>query len=690
MKSKYLPELLCPAGSAESFAAAIEGGADAIYLGGASFNARMNAKNLTADELSECVRLAHIYGVKVYLTLNTLLFDKEREGFLAFASYAADCGVDAFIVADIGAAALIHRHIPDMELHASTQMSLHNSLSPDILRELGFTRIVPARELSLSDITALVQNSPLETEIFIHGALCVSHSGQCLFSSMVGGRSGNRGECAQPCRLPYSCKDKCSRRGSARPDSFPLSLKDLSLARHVTELIDSGVHSLKIEGRMKSPEYVRGVTSIWRKLLDERRNATDSEMQQLSDIFSRGGFTDGYFTKNINSSMLGIRSDADICATQGTQGPTRSAARKVPLRMSVSLAKDKPAQLDITCRGVSIRTHGDTVMQAISSPIDTATVNRSMSKLGGTPFELESLDISLDDGIMLPVSSLNSLRRQGISLISDALSAKEPHVKASPAPLLPQAERTRCRIAFFEFPAQITPHAREYFDKILLPLSRYSPSADGFIMAPVIPESEISDISAQIELAISSGASCAAVGNIGNISLLRGKNIEIIGDYRFNVTNTATVAALEDIGVKLTLLSPELTLPQIRDIGGNTAVLIYGRIPLMTLEKCVIREISSCAECNKYMKCMSETASCAPIELVDRKGVHFPVIREQKHRNIIYNSLPTCMSDRTMELDRANISGRAFMFTTESPSEVDGVIKAYSNGTPLNIQVRRI
>ena len=230
MTLKNIPELLSPAGSKEAFVAAIDGGADAIYLGGTSFNARINAKNFTREELSDCVRLAHTYGVKVYTTLNTLLFDKEKEGFLACAEEMAECGIDAFIVADLGAATLLRAHLPEMELHASTQMSAHNAAAGIALQNMGFSRLVPARELSFEDIKTLVSDNPLEVEIFTHGALCVSHSGQCLFSSIVGGRSGNRGLCAQPCRLPYSCS------GCSSKNSYPLSLKDLSLAPHVTKI----------------------------------------------------------------------------------------------------------------------------------------------------------------------------------------------------------------------------------------------------------------------------------------------------------------------------------------------------------------------------------------------------------------------------------------------------------------------
>ena len=280
MNKRKLPELLCPAGSREALFAGIEGGADAVYMGGTSFNARINAKNFDFNDMRECAEIAHKYGVKLYQTLNIQIYDKEIDSFVRDAYRSAECGIDAFIVADMGAASLLKKYVPEMPLHASTQMSAHNKDAGFTLQKLGFERLVPARELSLTDIKTMVNENPLEVEIFVHGALCVSHSGQCLFSSLVGGRSGNRGVCAQPCRLPYTCDGKAS---------YPLSLKDLSLASHVTKIIDSGVHSLKIEGRMKAPEYVLRVAQVWRRLLDEGRNATYDDIKALEEAFSRRG-----------------------------------------------------------------------------------------------------------------------------------------------------------------------------------------------------------------------------------------------------------------------------------------------------------------------------------------------------------------------------------------------------------------
>ena len=316
------PELLCPAGSRAAFDAAIEAGADAIYLGGTLHTARMNAKNFTEADIKTAISDCHRVGVRVYVTMNTLLWDRELPEALAYAVRLYEMGVDALIVADLGFAALLHHYLPDLPLHASTQMSAHNSEMAKVLADLGFVRMVCAREMPREDVELLVKRSPIEIEQFVHGALCVSHSGQCLASAMIGGRSGNRGACAQPCRMRYN-------------GGYPLSLKDLSLARHVPALIESGVHSLKIEGRMKSPAYVQGVVSVWRRLLDERRGATEAELARLAALFSRSGFTDGYYLRRF-AGMCGVRTDADKQATRTSN--VREVAydkkRKAPIVVS--------------------------------------------------------------------------------------------------------------------------------------------------------------------------------------------------------------------------------------------------------------------------------------------------------------------------------------------------------------------
>jgi len=313
---KSLPELLAPCGSPEALEAAIEGGADAVYFGGTVFNARMNAKNFGRNEIRAAVARCHGAGVKAYATLNTQIYDRELKTALEHAAFLREAGIDALIITDPGLVSLIKTHLPDLELHASTQMTAHNRAAAETLYDLGFTRVVGARELSETNIKTLC-TSRAEIELFVHGAICVSCSGQCLMSAMLGGRSGNRGECAQPCRMGYN-------------GEFPLSMKDMCLASHIPALIDAGVASLKIEGRMKSPAYVYGVTKIYRRLLDERRAANDKELTELQRLFSRSGFTDGYFTENVGRHMLGVRSDKDI-ADSRSKGGYHGAASDAPV-----------------------------------------------------------------------------------------------------------------------------------------------------------------------------------------------------------------------------------------------------------------------------------------------------------------------------------------------------------------------
>ncbi len=672
---KKLPELLCPAGSPDALDAAIDGGADAVYLGGALFNARMHAKNFGGDALRSAVLRAHAFGVKVYLTLNTLVGDRELSAFTDAAHEAMKAGVDALIVADMGGAAAIHRLYPSIELHASTQMSGHNAQIGSLLRNAGFSRMVIARETPIEDIRTIVKSSPIEVEMFIHGALCVSHSGQCLFSSLVGGRSGNRGECAQPSRLPFSCAS-CKRNTSR--ESYPLSLKDHSLAMHVPRLIELGVASLKIEGRMKSPEYVRDTARIWRRLLDENRSATAQEMRALADAFSRGGFTDGYFVGRIDRSMLGIRSDSDKSQSR-TLEPFTGLTRKVSLDLTASIRKDEPISLTLSDQARSVTVCGEPPQIAINAPMDRARVKKSLCKFGGTPYSVGAVSITLDEGLMIPVSQLNDLRRRAVAAWEAGIDTSCQIPAAKLTPRRPIGSRTPRRTARFLSSEQITPSAKQYFDRIYLPLQSFSSDAHGVILPPVILDSEQDAVAAMLADATRRGAKYALVGNLGHIELVTDAGLVPVGDYRLNLCNNESVSYAEKLGLESMILSPELTLPQIRDIGGDSAVIVYGRIPLMTLEKCVIREIADCAACKTNT-----------VRLRDRRGVEFPVLREWEHRNVIYNSIPTAMTDREADLTRANISARHYLFTVETPKEVDAVIRADRTHTPIGGQVRRI
>ncbi len=664
----HRPELLCPAGSPAAFDAAIEGGADAIYIGGSAFNARINAKNFTAEEMKESIGRAHSYGVKVYIAANTLIYDKEMDEYLRAAQAAYSCGADALIIADVGAAAIIKRYLPELEIHASTQLSGHNVAAAKRLADMGFSRMVCAREMSAEDIRRFTKASPIEAEVFVHGALCVCHSGQCLFSSLVGGRSGNRGECAQPCRLPYKTEGK---------NKYPLSLKDLCLAGYVRELTDMGVASFKIEGRMKSPEYVRDVARIWRRLIDEDRNATRDEIEELARIFSRGGFTDGYYKKAIGHGMMGVRSDEDKRESRELI-PFDGITRKIPVEFSATVKRGQP--LTLTVLPAKVTVEGDIPEEAITAPIDRDTVERCLRKLGGTPFEVAKINIDIDEGLMVPVSKLNALRRTAVDKLIAASSGERelPDIDFSDKPM-PTGTCGDKRTAVFYKPSAITDKAKDFFDIIYMPLEDYDGSVGGVLLPAVIFDTEAGKARDMLSRAKSMGALHALVGNIGHLDMVLEAGLVPHGDIRLNVSNNQSMRVCEELGFEDVILSPELTLPRMRDIGGARSAVVYGRIPLMVTEKCLGKEISDCSACRS-----------GKVTLTDRKNISFPVFREWDHRSVIFNSVPFYMADKWDELSRARITEQHFIFSDETPTEVNDIIERYVNKLPYNKPMRRM
>ncbi len=566
MVNKNLPELLAPAGNFDVLRAAVYAGADAVYIGGTQFNARMNAKNFDRQGIIDAVSFCHERGVKVYVTLNTLVYDRQMKEALEFAGFLYGAGVDALIVADLGFASLVRKHYPEMRLHASTQCSGHNVDAAKYLSGMGFSRMVCARELKKEDIKALVEGSPVEIEAFVHGALCVSQSGQCLMSSIIGGRSGNRGECAQPCRLPYNGR-------------YPLSLKDNCLAAHVNELVEMGVSCFKIEGRMKSPDYVYSAVSLYRRLIDGTRNATAHEIKELEDVFSRQGFTSGYFTGKIDEKMLGVRTNENKDATRNTSVNIKDLGYKK------------------------------------------------------TPIEKEQ-------GIIVPKVTI------------EFPCGKE--------------EKTSQKSARFYNPANIPANAKKYFDIIYLPLDRFKKcAANGVVLPPVIPESEMESVRQMLVKAKNEGAVHALVGNVGHIALAKEAGFVLHGDFRLNIYNCFT-AQLHKSVFEDTILSPELILPQIRDIKIGKSVIVYGKLPLMTLERPVKTEV-----------------------LKDRRGVSFPILHEGG-RDILINSVPTYMADYQDRLEKAGVNNIHFIFTDEGQRGSEAVIDAYLKKLPTKKEIRRI
>lgn len=431
MKQKI--ELLAPAGNLESLLAAVHSGADAVYFGYGELNARRNAKNFDEQSLAEASRICKERGVKMHMTVNTMVYDREYEAVLRTLEIACKYGIDALIVQDLGVAALVRRAAPEMPLHASTQLTVHNVSGAWQAKELGFSRVVLAREMSRSEIAAITRTVPIETEVFVHGALCMCVSGQCYMSSVIGERSGNRGLCAQPCRLPFAS----GRKGDS---GYALSLKDLSLARRVRELSELGVDSFKIEGRMKRPEYVAAAVSQFKQAL----RGEQADLDLMAAVFSRSGFTQGYFDGKLGPEMFGTRQKEDVLAGQKVLKSLSDLASKDVPRVGVdfafSMKADEPVTLTASDgEGHRATVQGEPPQAALKAPTNEELVRRSLEKTGGTFYYLNSLTAELDEGLICPASQLNALRRQAL----DELTAQRGQIL--PKPFSPAAAYPRAK-----------------------------------------------------------------------------------------------------------------------------------------------------------------------------------------------------------------------------------------------------
>jgi len=668
----FLPELLSPAGSPEALAAAIEGGADAVYFGAEKFSARMRAKNFTDTELADAVALCRAYGVRTYITVNTRLRDAELPAMLDVVGALYENGADALIMADLGAAALVRERFPDMELHASTQLSGCSAQDARMLASLGFSRMVCPRELSLRQISLLCGASPIDIEMFIHGAHCVSYSGQCMLSYAMGGRSGNRGECAQPCRLPYRV---CGMEGASASE-YPLSLKDMCLAEHIREVILSGAASLKIEGRQKSADYVYGVTKMYRTLLNERRDATKDEMAALAALFSRDGFSAGYFRQNYRD-MLGIRR-ADDTEMSKNAPAFEGLTRKVPLDAVFTLHRGQPAVLSLTCGSKTVTVCGDIPDEARTAAMDAESARKNLSKFGGTPYVLANFTADIEEGLFCTPAKLNALRRQAV----EKLTVLPPRRVNEPAQMSvsrpKKSDAPIRRTAEFLSPGQIPPDAEEFFDEIYLPL-RCRVRDYSVMMPPYAPDKTLSQAAAALSIA---SPRSVLVHSPAQIALANECGIPAFASLRLNVFNARCAEEILRMGAACITASPEIPLGAVRAMNTPRAVIAYGRLPLMLTLRCAISNGGSCCrtEGSGGFREDKETNYLCIASLKDRTGTSFPLVGMYDCSNILYNSVPVYMADRTDLLAGCGAQVQHFIFSTESKSEAAEVIRAYRQG----------
>ena len=678
-------ELLAPAGSMEALRAAVQNGADAVYLGSGAFNARMGARNFTADELQEAVSYCHVRGVQVHLTLNTLAADRELPRVAEVIRMAARRGVDAFIVQDLGVVALCRAIAPEIPVHASTQMSIHSLEGVQQAAALGVSRVVLARELPRDDIAHICSRSPVEIEVFVHGALCMCFSGQCYFSGVVGQRSGNRGQCAQPCRLPY---------GYGRFENrYPLSLRDNCLIEYVQELERMGVASLKLEGRAKRPEYVATVTRIYRSVLDGNPlSARDT--QELQAIFSRQGFTQGYYLGQTGGAMFGVRQEGreDRALYAAARATYESGERpRVPVRFYAMIRKGEPAMLAVEDGdGNTCKTTGETPMQAINRPLTEESLSARLEKTGGTPFYMERCRALIDPGLTLSASAVNAMRRDVLAQLAAVRGRQTAPVLGDPKLPVPQpGESGAPKLTVSVLRAeQITKKLLAARPAVLyVPLSelaanRTLPEAvpEGTELCAVMPrvmfDSEAKQVLAQLAAVRTMGVRSVLCGNLGQIAPARALGFAVRGDFGLNIFNSGTMQTMQALGLQSAMCSFELTLPQIRDLGKNvpTELLAYGRLPLMITENCVVRGRSGACACHG-----------AATKLVDRRGQEFPVVQDPGTcRSVILNGKKLYLLDRQRALRGLGLWALRLQFTTENPQAVSKVISDYLSEAPFD------
>ena len=672
-------ELLAPAGSMEALRAAVCNGADAVYLGADTFNARINARNFSAADLQEAVVYCHVRGVKVHLTLNTLVLDREMPRAAELIRLAASCGVDAFIVQDLGVVSLCRQLAPDVPIHASTQMSIHSLEGVMEAAALGCSRVVLARELPAEEIAHICKKSPVEIEVFVHGALCMCYSGQCYLSSVIGRRSGNRGQCAQPCRLPYGY-------GRFESTRYPLSLKDNCLVGELDELRRMGVASIKIEGRMKRPEYVAIVTRAYRTVLNGGK-LMPSDLQELETAFSRQGFTDGYFRGQTGSDMFGRRQEgedtADLFASARATYE-QGEPQRIGVRFYAMIRRGEPAQLAVEDPdGNLCRTRGPVPEQAVYRSLTPQDLEQQLKKTGGTPYLCTAVRSSLDPDLMLPASAINAMRRDVIA----ELTAKRG--RAAPARLNAYDEPPRydgiagepqLTIAV-RTAGQITSRMLSMKPTVLyVPLSELAEHPDlpqrvsvetqlAAILPRVIWSGELAPVARQLRTVYEMGVRQVLAGNLGQLHIARAAGFAVRGDFGLKIVTSRAMRYLREQGLDSQLLSFELTLPQIRDISKAVPaeLLIYGRLPLMLMENCVMK--------NRTGICACQTGT---VRLVDRVGEEFPIVKDPGTcRNVLLNGKKLYLLDKKDALRGMGLWALRLQFTTENPGEIDKVLMDY-------------
>lgn len=669
-----MAEILAPAGSIDCVYAAVRSGANAVYLAGEAFNARRNAENFTYEQLRESVAYCHAHGVKVYHALNTLVKDSEMPRLQAEIERILTLGEDALILQDLGVVSLVKSLAPDMPIHASTQLSAHTLHGVKALEEMGFRRVVLARELSREEIAFIRAHTRVELEVFVHGALCMCVSGQCYMSAFLGARSGNRGLCAQPCRLPFHAP------GGTTHD---LSLKDNSLLHFLPELEQMGIQSFKIEGRMKRPEYVAASVNACAAAL--AGTYTPEQESELKRLFSRQGFTDGYYLGSTGKEMFGFRSKEDVKAAEPRLLKEYAAlyakeTPRIPCRITAVLQADTPPHLKMCALGACVEVTGETLPEpALHRALNEADVGARLAKLGGTPFFAEHIDVRLENGLMLSAGALNALRREAAAKLEQALQTPVPRTYTGQMPPLPPPREHGKKQLYLRFAdvAQ-TDGLLADFDAIILPIEQAVQAVERFGTKRLILETprvffgKEEQLKALLKTAKNLGVKEIAAGNIASVYLAKQMGFCVLAWLGTNLYNSYAVEAVDAQEV---LLSPEMSTAQIAALRSRKpyGCLVYGHVPMMISRNCPLKNGTDCAACNK--------TGC----ITDRKGEHFAV-RCRFGAAEIFNPHALYFADKE---DSLQTDFSLLYFTTESAAQVQHVLALYRQKAPADFPFTR-
>ncbi len=680
MSSHNYPEVLAPAGSPEQLIAAVRSGADAVYLGAGSMNARQSAQNFSEQELMEAAAYCREYGVKLYVVMNTLLFDDELEQAGRLFELVCSMPADGVIVQDVGLASLMRAAAPEMPVHASTQMTIHSPAALETLRGMGFSRAVLARELSEEELSEMASGSPVELEVFVHGALCMCVSGQCYLSAMLGSRSGNRGRCAQPCRLPFRSGEK----------EFALSLKDMSHVGHIERLSEMGIRSLKIEGRMKRPEYCAAATAVC-SAAAKGEQIPAKLAESLSAVFSRSGFTDGYFTARRGPAMFGYRTKDDVTAADSSVMSSlhelyKKERGRVSLEMKAIVQAGKPVELTaVDADGNSVTVTGDIPLVSDGGSLSAEQLSARLAKTGGTAFVPGNIRCEVEDGLFMPASVVNGLRRQAI----EGLTAQRR--KAVPVECAWKQSRVVTHIAgstevhaVFADIAQVPDVMPNYVKRVYLPLESDPSAFDrmiaaGYEVCVEAPRGLFGNerrIRELLGVARSHGICVCMIHNIGLIEPVLSAGMVPYGGFGLNITNTASIEEFERLGLAGSELSFELTLGRIAALGGRMprGVIVYGYLPLVLTRNCP-SALSGCPG-----------KPCGECGIIDRRGVRFST-RCRMGCTEIYNSVPLDMTGREREI--SGVEHHIMRFTTEDAGQVQRALSAYRKGNASQGDITR-